>query len=36
MTTSQATRLSAFRSDEGRARYLAAYDAALAEWPVPY
>ena len=28
--------LPAFKSDEGRARYLAAYDAALREWPVPY
>ena len=36
MTTSQAAQLSAFRSDEGKARYLAAYDAALKEWPVPY
>lgn len=25
-----------FRSPEGRARYLEAYDAALAGWPVPY
>jgi pimeloyl-ACP methyl ester carboxylesterase len=36
MTTSQAAKFTAFRSDEGRARYLAAYDAALEEWPVPY
>src|SRR5262245_36575153 len=36
MTTSQAAQLKAFRSDEGRASYLAAYDAALKEWPVPY
>ena len=35
MTTSQAT-LPAFRSDEGRAEYLAAYDAVLERWPVPY
>src|SRR5580704_10608399 len=28
--------LPAFKSDEGRARYMAAYDAALADWPVPY
>lgn len=25
-----------FKSEEGRARYLAAYDAVLAEWPVAY
>jgi pimeloyl-ACP methyl ester carboxylesterase len=25
-----------FKSDESRGRYLAAYNAALAEWPVPY
>jgi pimeloyl-ACP methyl ester carboxylesterase len=25
-----------FRSDEGRARYVAAYDAVLRDWPVPY
>lgn len=25
-----------FKTDEGRDRYLAAYDAALEEWPVPY
>ena len=25
-----------FKSEAGRARYLAAYDAVLAEWPVPY
>ena len=24
-----------FKTDEGRARYMAAYDAALGEWPVP-
>ena len=35
MTTSQTT-LPAFRSDEGRAEYLAAYDAVLEQWPVPY
>jgi pimeloyl-ACP methyl ester carboxylesterase len=27
--------LPAFKSDESRARYLAAYDAVLAAWPVP-
>ena len=25
-----------FKTDAGRARYLAAYDAALGDWPVPY
>ena len=28
--------LSAFKTPEGQARYLAAYDAALKLWPVPY
>jgi pimeloyl-ACP methyl ester carboxylesterase len=28
--------LPAFKSDRGRARYLAAYDAVLAEWPVAH
>jgi pimeloyl-ACP methyl ester carboxylesterase len=28
--------LPAFRSEEGKARYIAAYDAARADWPVPY
>jgi pimeloyl-ACP methyl ester carboxylesterase len=28
--------LPAFNSEEGRARYLAAYDAVLADWPVAY
>ncbi len=28
--------LPAFKSDEGRARYIAAYDAVLATWPVAY
>ena len=36
MTTSRTAQLSAFRSDEGRARYLAAYDAVLQQWPVPF
>ena len=26
----------AFKTEEGRTRYLAAYDAALAAWPAPY
>jgi pimeloyl-ACP methyl ester carboxylesterase len=25
-----------FKSDEGRARYMAAYDAVLRDWPVPF
>jgi len=25
-----------FKTEAGRARYLAAYDAALADWPVPH
>ncbi|MGO9934923.1 MAG: alpha/beta fold hydrolase [Steroidobacteraceae bacterium] len=25
-----------FKSEESKARYMAAYDAALSEWPVPY
>src|SRR5271154_1403118 len=28
--------LPAFRSEESRARFMAAYDAALADWPVPF
>jgi pimeloyl-ACP methyl ester carboxylesterase len=36
MTTSQTAQLSAFRSAEGKARYHAAYDAVLQEWPVPF
>jgi pimeloyl-ACP methyl ester carboxylesterase len=28
--------LPAFSSEESRARFIAAYDAALAEWPVPF
>jgi len=24
-----------FRSDQGQAEYLTAYDAALARWPIP-
>jgi pimeloyl-ACP methyl ester carboxylesterase len=35
MTTSQVT-LPAFKSEEGRAKYLTAYDAVLEQWPVPY
>ena len=26
----------AFKTEDGKARYVAAYDAALADWPVPY
>ena len=29
-------RISAFRSDEGKAEYLAVYEEVLAGWPVPY
>jgi len=36
MTESAHAPLPAFKSDEGRARYLAAYDAVLREWPVPW
>jgi pimeloyl-ACP methyl ester carboxylesterase len=36
MTETDRAGLPRFRSEEGRARYLAAYDAALAEWPVPF
>jgi hypothetical protein len=34
--TTIAEELSIFRSAEGRAAYLAAYDALLSLWPVPY
>ena len=30
------TRLSAFKSSEGEAAFLSAYDAAMRRWPVPY
>lgn len=36
MTPTATNPLPAFKSPESRARYMAAYDAALAEWPVPY
>jgi pimeloyl-ACP methyl ester carboxylesterase len=36
LTTTASTGLPAFASEAGRARYLAAYDAVLAAWPVPY
>src|SRR5580692_9524168 len=36
MTTVTSTPRPAFKSDAARARYLAAYDAVLAEWPVAY
>ena len=32
----RASQPSAFKTPEGEARYLAAYDAALKLWPVPY
>jgi len=34
-TTRRATKVGRFRSDEGRARFFTAYDAALAAWPAP-
>jgi pimeloyl-ACP methyl ester carboxylesterase len=36
MTEIAPTALPSFKSLAGRARFMAAYDAALAEWPVPY
>jgi hypothetical protein len=30
------THTSAFKTPEGKAAYLAAYDAAMRLWPVPY
>jgi pimeloyl-ACP methyl ester carboxylesterase len=36
MTSSASKTLPAFKSDDGKARYIAAYDAALGDWPVPY
>ena len=30
------TKISAFRSPEGEAQYLLAYEAVLGQWPVPY
>jgi pimeloyl-ACP methyl ester carboxylesterase len=36
IAASAATTLPRFRSDDGEARYLAAYDAVLQGWPVPY
>ena len=36
MTRDVPKTLPRFKSDESRARYLAAYNAALADWPVPY
>jgi pimeloyl-ACP methyl ester carboxylesterase len=36
MTQPAPTSLPAFKSEEGRTRYLAAYDAVLRDWPVPY
>jgi hypothetical protein len=29
-------KISVFRSPEGEAQYMAAYEAALKQWPVPY
>ncbi len=36
MTSNASKTLPAFKSDDGKARYIAAYDAALRDWPVPY
>jgi pimeloyl-ACP methyl ester carboxylesterase len=36
MTTTASKLLPAFKSEESKARYMAAYDAALAAWPVPH
>jgi pimeloyl-ACP methyl ester carboxylesterase len=36
MTPTASSGLPRFKSDAGRARYMAAYDAVLADWPVPY
>ena len=36
MTEIRSQALRTFRSDTGMAKYMAAYDAVLREWPVPY
>jgi pimeloyl-ACP methyl ester carboxylesterase len=36
MARTASTELPRFKSEAGRARYMAAYDAALADWPVAY
>jgi pimeloyl-ACP methyl ester carboxylesterase len=36
MTLTENDTLAGFRTSEGRVRYLAAYEAALQAWPVPY
>ena len=36
MANPESRRLEAFKSDEIKARYLAAYDALLRKWPIPY
>jgi pimeloyl-ACP methyl ester carboxylesterase len=36
MSQTASTALPRFKSDAGRARYMAAYDAVLRDWPVPY
>ena len=36
MTQTTQSPLPLFKSDAGKARYMAAYDAALDDWPVPY
>jgi pimeloyl-ACP methyl ester carboxylesterase len=34
--TNAVSHVSAFRTPEGEAKFIAAYDAAMASWPVPY
>src|SRR5689334_7637357 len=36
MTQTRLNTFPRFKSDEGRARYMAAYQAVLQDWPVPY
>jgi|SRR5579872_3559795 len=36
MTSGAPKTLPAFKSDDSKARYMAAYDAVLSEWPVPW
>ena len=36
MTETASNGLPRFKSEESRARYMAAYDAALRDWPVAY
>src|SRR5580692_532951 len=36
MSQTASTALPRFKSDASRARYMAAYDAVLRDWPIPY